>query len=147
MHARVRQLTTWSLIALYGAISLAAQGLHAIPGCDHSHLHSNALANAHAPCSHSHSGCDGHHHHKSTDAADSSEQQPKGPVDPFSGEEDGCSICQFYAMGQRISAFVLMPVDLRVEPQPMPRFINLVPRRVARANLSRGPPLHATQVS
>lgn len=87
------------LTASFSALSLVGQGLHLVPGLDHSPAHS--ACHSHCHVGHEHHAGHGHAHDAPGHSAHAGDE-PGIRVDS-AGDCDGCSICSFFAQGQQRS--------------------------------------------
>jgi hypothetical protein len=98
MFSRIRRLTGWSLLAIYGGLALLGHaGMHELPGGHHhGHQPHSAAVSTH---SHAHAGC-GHQHDHSSPLQGGDEQsgQPHGHRHHGPAHDhDNCLICQHFA--------------------------------------------------
>jgi hypothetical protein len=160
MNARLRTITAWAALAVFGAIALAGQGLHLIPGMGHgcgdsscgdsqcgdrlcsldvqAALEAEGLQPA-APQAH-HGCCCGHHH---------AAEQPAPPTNhdgeltalPSLANGLDCPICRFFATTKPLLAAVA-EAELSQAVSPV-RSLDAPARPINRAAVyrSRAPPL------
>jgi hypothetical protein len=113
--ARVRHRLILLLIAVYGVTSLAAQGLHLLPGCGHTHGQVGQTRDAEPAgpqcCSHTSTLSPV----ESTACSDEPERSPLSPLD-----DDDCSICRYCAMGQSVTLSAALPFSVELwSPSPL----------------------------
>ena len=110
----LQQITTYSLLFTYMAISLFGQTLHALSGCEHAHLHSS-----HTHASDDHHAYTNHHHHDGEHGHDHHHHQGDYPADQESTtatdgfnpvhtlqilESHDCALCQYLSQSQTIAS-------------------------------------------
>lgn len=124
MKARVRHLPAWLLLAVYGAVSWCGQGLHALPGCEHTAACPEACCQAHA-----------HGAHGGPSRGDGWRSEA-----PQAIHDDGCLICLFHAQAQLSASLAVAAFHAPCHPRhPVavePQFCG----KINHPALPRGPP-------
>jgi hypothetical protein len=107
MRSLPHKLSAWTLLAIYGGVSLLGHGLHWLS--PHEHHHHGLVVAHHSHAEHAHGHCHGHCHHD-YDACELAERSSGSHAQTGwrSGATDGhdCDICEFLAQarGQKMHA-------------------------------------------